>query len=160
VTMHLPLCLSMQAEHAEKDFFETLTTFMTSGPVVKLELERNNAIKAWRSLLGPTNPSVAKEQAPASIRAQFGNSEDPAVSTQVTMQPFRMHADVQPSIHCSPETAIPCAGLTMHCRLLTGLCCLVWSRMLRTVVTAQSLLRVRLRSCSAPLRSRLRRRNR
>jgi len=70
------------AEHAEKDFFETLTTFMTSGPVVKLELERNNAIKAWRSLLGPTNPSVAKEQAPASIRAQFGNSEDPAVSTQ------------------------------------------------------------------------------
>lgn len=77
----------MQAEHAEKDFFETLTTFMTSGPVVKLELERNNAIKAWRSLLGPTNPSVAKEQAPASIRAQFGNSEDPAVSTQVTMQP-------------------------------------------------------------------------
>ena len=77
----------MQAEHAEKDFVEALSTFMTSGPVVKLELERNNAIKAWRKLLGPTNPSVAKEQAPASIRAQFGNSEDPEVSTQVIQEP-------------------------------------------------------------------------
>ena len=36
------------AEHAEKDFFETLVGFMTSGPVVKLVLERPNAIKAWR----------------------------------------------------------------------------------------------------------------
>ena len=60
-----------------------LTNPCATSAVVKLELERNNAIKAWRSLLGPTNPSVAKAQAPGSIRAQFGNSEDPEVSTQV-----------------------------------------------------------------------------
>ena len=70
------------AEHDGKEFFETLVTFMTSGPVVKLEMERPNAIKAWRSLLGPTNPTQAKEDAPGSIRAQFGNSEDPEIATQ------------------------------------------------------------------------------
>ena len=77
------MLLRTQAEHEGKDFFETLVGFMTSGPVIKLELERPNGIKAWRALLGPTNPSVAKEQSPGSIRAQFGNSEDPEVSTQV-----------------------------------------------------------------------------
>ena len=159
MTLCFTLRLSIQAEHAEKDFFETLSTFMTSGPVVKLELERNNAIKAWRSLLGPTNPSVAKEQAPASIRAQFGNSEDPAVSTQVTVQPnsecillLRHRYSValkRPTLRAVLRNALPFTDR-----------CLGWSRMLRTVATAQSLLRARLRSCSAPLRSRLRRKSR
>ena len=98
------MLLHTQGEHEGKDFFETLVGFMTSGPVIKLELERPNGIKAWRALLGPTNPTVAKEQSPGSIRAQFGNSEDPEVSTQVrymTQQPAAMqqcsNAAMQPA---------------------------------------------------------------
>ena len=92
------MLLHTQGEHEGKDFFETLVGFMTSGPVIKLELERPNGIKAWRALLGPTNPTVAKEQSPGSIRAQFGNSEDPEVSTQV-----RSHAHTAALQPCSRQ---------------------------------------------------------
>ena len=105
------MLLHTQGEHEGKDFFETLVGFMTSGPVIKLELERPNGIKAWRALLGPTNPTVAKEQSPGSIRAQFGNSEDPEVSTQVrymTQQPAAMQ---QCSNAASSNAALqPAAG--------------------------------------------------
>ena len=49
---------------------------MTSGPVVKLILEREGAIKGWRALLGPTNPTKAATDAPSTIRARFGNLEN------------------------------------------------------------------------------------
>jgi hypothetical protein len=86
-----------------------LVGFMTSGPVIKLELERPNGIKAWRALLGPTNPTVAKEQSPGSIRAQFGNSEDPEVSTQV-----RSHAHTAALQPCSNAAMQPCSNAAMQ----------------------------------------------
>jgi nucleoside diphosphate kinase len=70
------LVKSFYAEHEGKEFFDSLVEFMTSGPVVKLMLERPNAIKAWRAMLGPTNPLKAAEEAPSSIRARFGNMEN------------------------------------------------------------------------------------
>jgi nucleoside diphosphate kinase len=52
---------------------------MTSGPVIGMELVGENSVKKWRNLIGPTNTQVtatnykvAREQAPNSIRAQFG----------------------------------------------------------------------------------------
>ena len=45
---------------------------MTSGPVVGLELVADNAIKKWRSFIGPTNSLKAKEEAPDSVRGRFG----------------------------------------------------------------------------------------
>jgi len=42
-------------EHKGKLFFENLISFMTSGPVIGLELVGENAVKKWRDLLGPTN---------------------------------------------------------------------------------------------------------
>ena len=69
------------AEHAGRSFYENLTDFMSSGPVVALVLERKNAIAAWRALIGPTNSNVAREEAEAknpmddskwSLRALFG----------------------------------------------------------------------------------------
>ena len=42
------------------------------GPIVKLVLEKEGAIKAWRSLLGPTNSLTAKAEAPASLRSLYG----------------------------------------------------------------------------------------
>ncbi len=49
------------AVHAGKPFFESLTAFMSNGPIVVLALEKDNAIADWRDLMGATNPANAKE---------------------------------------------------------------------------------------------------
>ena len=59
------------AVHAGKPFFNSLTTFMSSGQIVVLALEKDDAIKAWRDLMGPTNPANASE---GSIRKKWGSS--------------------------------------------------------------------------------------
>lgn len=45
---------------------------MSSGPVVALELMGDEAVSIWRRLLGPTDSSAARKEAPRSVRAQFG----------------------------------------------------------------------------------------
>ena len=57
--------------HKERPFFDSLTEFMCSGPVVLLVLEKENAIAAWRDLMGATNPEDAKE---GTIRKDFALS--------------------------------------------------------------------------------------
>ena len=47
------------AVHKERPFFGDLVKFMTSGPVVAMVLEGENAIARWRDLMGPTNSSEA-----------------------------------------------------------------------------------------------------
>lgn len=59
-------------EHKGKPFFQTLMEFMTSDVVVGMELVAENAVKRWREVLGPTNSTVAKSDAPNSIRGRFG----------------------------------------------------------------------------------------
>ncbi|KAL2634641.1 hypothetical protein R1flu_006120 [Riccia fluitans] len=63
---------SFYKEHAERSFFPSLIRFMTSGPVYAMILEREGAIKKWRTLMGPTDSNKARVQAPDSIRAKFG----------------------------------------------------------------------------------------
>lgn len=60
------------AEHVGKSFYPELKSFMLSGPAVALALKRVNAIKAWRTLMGPTKAEVARETAPDCLRALFG----------------------------------------------------------------------------------------
>ena len=57
--------------HVGKGFFETLIEYITSGPVVGLTLEAENAVTALREFIGATNPG---EAAPGTIRARFGES--------------------------------------------------------------------------------------
>ena len=57
--------------HADKPFFNSLTTFMSSGPIVVIALEKEEAIQAWRDLMGPTNPANAPE---GTIRKKWGSS--------------------------------------------------------------------------------------
>ncbi len=57
------------AVHKERPFFNDLIAFMTSGPVVLMVLEQENAIKKWRDLMGPTNSKEAPE---GTIRGTFG----------------------------------------------------------------------------------------
>jgi nucleoside-diphosphate kinase len=57
--------------HREKPFFGGLVTFMTEGPVVVMVLERDNAIKHWREVMGATNPEKAAE---GTIRKKFAHN--------------------------------------------------------------------------------------
>ena len=59
------------AVHAGKPFFNSLTTFMSSGPMVVLALEKENAIADLRELMGATNPANAKE---GTIRKKWASS--------------------------------------------------------------------------------------
>jgi nucleoside-diphosphate kinase len=61
------------AVHAHRPFFGELVTFMTSGPVVVMVLEGENAVSKNRELMGATNP---KEAAAGTIRADFAESID------------------------------------------------------------------------------------
>ena len=57
--------------HRERPFYGSLVTFMSEGPVVVLVLEREDAIKHWRELMGATNPEKAAE---GTIRKKFAAS--------------------------------------------------------------------------------------
>jgi nucleoside-diphosphate kinase len=59
------------AVHAGKGFYEELTEFMSSGPCVVLALEKDNAVKSWRDLMGATNPA---EAADGTLRKDFASS--------------------------------------------------------------------------------------
>ncbi|EOA98180.1 Thioredoxin domain-containing protein 3, partial [Anas platyrhynchos] len=58
-------------DHEGKPFFEELVARMTEGPSVVMVLTKENAVQEWRQLMGPTDPEVAKESSPESIRALF-----------------------------------------------------------------------------------------
>ncbi|XP_023713176.1 nucleoside diphosphate kinase 6 isoform X1 [Cryptotermes secundus] len=60
------------AEHRNKFFYNRLVTLMRSGPSEVHILARQNAIKVWRSLMGPTKVYHAQFTAPESIRGRFG----------------------------------------------------------------------------------------
>jgi len=61
------------AVHRERPFFRDLVRFMTSGPVLLMVLEGENAVAANREIMGATNP---KEAAPGTIRHDFAESID------------------------------------------------------------------------------------
>ncbi|MCZ6749081.1 MAG: nucleoside-diphosphate kinase [bacterium] len=59
------------AVHRERPFFDSLTTFMSSGPIVASVLEGEDAINRNRELMGATNPA---EAAPGTIRKEYASS--------------------------------------------------------------------------------------
>ena len=59
--------------HETKPFYNDLCTYLSSGPIVVIVLEKENAILANRELMGSTNPDEAKE---GTIRKKFGISID------------------------------------------------------------------------------------
>lgn len=59
------------AVHAERPFYGELTDFMSSGPCVVLALEKENAVREWRDLMGATNPAEAAE---GTLRKDFAGS--------------------------------------------------------------------------------------
>ena len=59
------------AVHSHRPFFDSLATFMSSGPIVPLVLEKENAIADLRKLMGATNPANAEE---GTIRKKYAES--------------------------------------------------------------------------------------
>ncbi len=59
------------AVHRERPFFAGLTEFMSSGPCVVMALEKAGAVKAWRDLMGATDPAKADA---GTLRKEFGAS--------------------------------------------------------------------------------------
>ena len=76
VAMKRTLLSKAQAEgfydvHKERPFFDSMTSTMSSGPVVLLILEKDNAIAEWRKLMGATNPADAEA---GTIRKDFAEN--------------------------------------------------------------------------------------
>jgi len=59
------------AVHRERPFFAGLTEFMSSAPCVVMALEKEGAVKAWRDLMGATDPAKADD---GTLRKEFGGS--------------------------------------------------------------------------------------
>lgn len=55
--------------HEKKPFFEKLVSFMTSGKIIVLALQAENAISLWRETMGATNPAEAED---GTIRKKYG----------------------------------------------------------------------------------------
>jgi len=58
--------------HKERPFYGELVDFMTSGPVIPIALEKNNAVPDYRELIGATDPAEAKE---GTVRKIFASSK-------------------------------------------------------------------------------------
>ena len=57
--------------HKDKQFYESLTDFMSSGEILIMVLEREDAISHWRQVMGVTDPALAE---PGTLRQTFGFS--------------------------------------------------------------------------------------
>jgi len=58
--------------HKGKPFYDGLVEFMTSGPVIVMALQKENAVQEWRNLMGATNPAQAEEN---TIRKLYGTDK-------------------------------------------------------------------------------------
>lgn len=59
------------AIHSARSFFNDMVEVMSASPVVLLALEKNDAIKGWRTLMGATNPAEAADN---TLRREFGTN--------------------------------------------------------------------------------------
>ena len=70
ITLSVEKAESFYSEHKGKPFFNELIAFMTSGPLVIMALEGEDAINTNRKIMGATNPAEAPE---GTIRAKYGD---------------------------------------------------------------------------------------
>ena len=73
MTISKELAEQHYGEHKDKPFFKDLVSFITSGPVVAMQVEGENVVLQIRNLMGATNPS---ESTPGSIRGDLATELD------------------------------------------------------------------------------------
>jgi nucleoside-diphosphate kinase len=71
IHMTLQQAEGFYAVHRERPFFSGLVEFMSSDPSVVMALEKENAVKSWRDLMGATDPAKAEA---GTLRKDFGGS--------------------------------------------------------------------------------------
>src|SRR5918997_4617555 len=81
------------AVHRERPFFSGLTEFMSSGPCVVMALEKEGAVKAWRDLMGATDPAKAdagtlRKEFAASIGENAVHGSDSEENAQIELAYF------------------------------------------------------------------------
>jgi len=79
--------------HSDKPFFNDLVSFMTRGPIVAAALEKDNAVEAFRTLIGSTDPDDAEE---GTIRKKFAKSKG---ENAVHGSDSNENADIEISFH-------------------------------------------------------------
>ncbi|CAH1398935.1 unnamed protein product [Nezara viridula] len=72
--MHLDHASRMYEEHKGKSFYKRLVEMMTSGPIEAFILAREDGIRTWRGLMGPTRALDAQYTQPTSLRGLYGLS--------------------------------------------------------------------------------------
>jgi nucleoside-diphosphate kinase len=83
------------AVHAGKPFFNSLTEFMSSGPIVVMALEKENAIADLRKLMGATNPANAE---PGTIRKKWAENISLAILVKKQLFSFTIPIELGPPI--------------------------------------------------------------
>ncbi|RPH16518.1 MAG: nucleoside-diphosphate kinase [Candidatus Actinomarinales bacterium] len=73
MTISKELAEQHYGEHKDKPFFNDLVSFITSGPVVAMQVDGENVVLQIRNLMGATNPS---ESTPGSIRGDLATELD------------------------------------------------------------------------------------
>jgi nucleoside-diphosphate kinase len=73
VRLTLSQAQAFYAVHRERPFFGSLCAFMTSGPCIPLALERADAVKQLRTVIGATDPA---EAAPGTVRKLYAESKE------------------------------------------------------------------------------------
>ncbi len=73
MTISKELAEQHYGEHKDKPFFSDLVSFITSGPVIAMQVEGENVVLQIRNLMGATNPS---ESTPGSIRGDLATELD------------------------------------------------------------------------------------
>ncbi|MFH1320163.1 MAG: nucleoside-diphosphate kinase [Bacteroidota bacterium] len=85
------------AVHKERPFYDSLVNYMSSGPIVAVILERENAVEHFRDFIGATNPSEAAE---GTIRKLYGISIE---SNAVHGSDSDTNAEIESNFFFSPE---------------------------------------------------------
>jgi len=69
--MDMEMASKFYSVHKERPFFERLCNYMCSGPIIVIELQKDNAVSDFRKLIGSTNPEDAEE---GTIRKLYATS--------------------------------------------------------------------------------------
>ena len=102
MTVERELAERHYAEHAERPFFGELVDFITSGPLVAMVLEGDDAVRAARQVIGATNPL---EAAPGSIRGDFALRDGREHGPRLGLAGVRRRARRRCSSRTSPSPA-------------------------------------------------------
>lgn len=120
------LAQTFYSVHKGKSFYDTLVAYMTSGPIVALELVAEDAVAKWRELIGPTDCVQARQVAPNSIRALYATDK---THNAVHGSDSDENATIESTFFFGGQEQIPTTATFQNCSLALLLPHIVSDRM-------------------------------